>query len=1253
MNNDELRIIKNQDFFLNEISRGICQVVQFYDDNAIVQTVDSLILLINDFQTSPQLLDKSLPSFVQKLSEKYTQLLKEGNDDGTLRKVIALIMYNFCKIRGLELVSNLLSTDINLFNIIFDQLRHIVSNFNDKDHWHELSFLLLWLSVLILSPFALQSLSNVELIHEICFEKLLMKNNSNSYLNDVDVLLYSKFLSRVDSIEYLRDYYHKYLEENFRDFSTNQTLTNLKILLNLLKLVDYKPHRDLLNVHYNLISQKFHQIESSASYSSLILQQVIKNYGHLSTAFLKIINSSLDDVDEDLYLQRIEDTISSLMSIISNKDTIIRYSNAKNIAKIAVLLPQEFQLDILSNVIAQLEIDQATQLIEKIEEKDLKVDIAQNIHINFDLVSINKVHGTFLVVAELLKKGLISIENEEYINLIYVLIKPFFYFKRFQINSALIGANIRDAVLYIVWNLLKYNSGLLKRNKSVLVLLFQHLVFISCFDTDLIIRRSASAVIQEMLGRFGTDIWLALSIDQETANKFSVSLVELLEFNKLNDLDVTYFENSVAVFTMLPGFQSDFFKLLLCTETDVLHAYDKLIKNANLSLGIFSIDHDSQKKSSILVASLFELKIEQCSSNEKKIDWVKKLISSLEYVLLQFGNTKIKPGLFFTASELLKTVRKSSKDGALLDVSSKHRLDSHIGKLKDSISAFTFDYHKDLVHVGEEIMKILVELLFYYDKPNYYSGGPTNHSNSLPEHIIENLVFNIIRQNSEAISLLFKHFIVELSKYEFLEKNAEKQSFVFLFTNKLMYYIKNGNLISSKNVGYLKPKYLVDQGFLTYFANLITDKKISYEIRENLIFSIGNLIYNVSRADADESIFDAKFLRALVDQLNDYTLTEQGDVGSKIRLAAINTIEKNLEFFINMENEGLSLLIESRLLRISSEVIDKVKYKALVVLIKFKFANKENIKNYFISIADAIIYRNDYFRYYMFLFHFYYTNYALNSLVREKFSVTQQPNQEFWKGICLTGGSIHGSDLSVLQSTDALIEIFDNWLTVDLDQWENFKKSGKGYPYKFEFLYEGFDKNLSESDQLTQNQGLKRLTINYVLYLLREPTDNEKMLNYNSQKDTFYDQEEKVRTSCLNLLVKLINSKVELVQDKQNDEDKLIIKKLFVRTYNMEIKNKSPSTLLKIIDIHEYLIMHDYAKRESMKRLDTMLKKFIRKKPIATKIIESLYAIYTSEMENSLANYDELKLLTLYLKESEYQKIVFDVTSKKLMLPVP
>lgn len=164
---------------------------------------------------------------------------------------------------------------------------------------------------------------------------------------------------------------------------------------------------------------------------------------------------------------------------------------------------------------------------------------------------------------------------------------------------------------------------------------------------------------------------------------------------------------------------------------------------------------------------------------------------------------------------------------------------------------------------------------------------------------------------------------------------------------------------------------------------LIEDSNVHYTIRSTLIDGIAST-WNLEQWDSQKKIEFA------IRWLDDYTMTNQGDVGSVIRRATMTLIQAHLKSFLNAESE-----IMPRLVRMMGEGIDGVRKQALqlsVTLMNNEYAS-----------GSSIILEEDLGEYRVY-FHWLFSYYV---------SCWQRWKNEFWRGIVTILGSTVGSRLLI------------------------------------------------------------------------------------------------------------------------------------------------------------------------------------------------------------------------------------------------
>lgn len=189
-----------------------------------------------------------------------------------------------------------------------------------------------------------------------------------------------------------------------------------------------------------------------------------------------------DDEDDEDISDNLEVVIEILLTGLGDKDTIVRWSAAKGIGRIAQRLPQELAEDVIGSII---ELFQENTFLSKSNKLDLSA------------VSDQTWHGASLAVAELARRGLLLPDRlKETIPWILRGLK--FDLKR---GSHSIGAHVRDACCYVCWAFARAYAPEIIR--PFVAEIAQNLVVVSVFDREINVRRASSAAFQENVGRQG------------------------------------------------------------------------------------------------------------------------------------------------------------------------------------------------------------------------------------------------------------------------------------------------------------------------------------------------------------------------------------------------------------------------------------------------------------------------------------------------------------------------------------------------------------------------------------------------------------------------------------------------------------------------------------------------------------------------------------------------------------------------------
>ncbi|KAH9997907.1 TBCD protein [Russula vinacea] len=189
-------------------------------------------------------------------------------------------------------------------------------------------------------------------------------------------------------------------------------------------------------------------------------------------------NEGEDDADVP---EEIEIVLEELFQGLQDRDTVVRWSAAKGVARISERLPGEFIRQVVDTVLGLFSVH----------------SIAIASLYDIPALAESTWHGACLSCAELLRRGLIP--HDRLAGAIDWMIKALYFDIRKGAHS--IGSNVRDAAAYALWSLPRaYEASTIAPLSEKLA---TNLVSVSAYDREVHIRRAASAAFQEYVGRTG------------------------------------------------------------------------------------------------------------------------------------------------------------------------------------------------------------------------------------------------------------------------------------------------------------------------------------------------------------------------------------------------------------------------------------------------------------------------------------------------------------------------------------------------------------------------------------------------------------------------------------------------------------------------------------------------------------------------------------------------------------------------------
>ncbi|KAI5958346.1 hypothetical protein KGF57_002702 [Candida theae] len=807
------QVIKKSPQLQDEIKRLIIELknamtLSESDKRLLYQTTSArLVTIINEFELQPKLLEKQLGSYINDLCALFLE-------DDLAGDAIGNVIYTFAKVCTFKTVALFFSSDVYLFD-------RLIEKCNDSNE--AVRFVsLLWLSNLVLVPFPIETIGNDIRKRLVDGAQISLTTFTNISRTQVAAsILYSRLLSRPDC-KHLLDSYFERVVTTWPRANSSQKLGTLMIVNKLLKRVELSQEQTK-GVYSCIIGDILvSQISnSSLIYSIKVLCKIAVNYikHGLFENVAEVINNLINDI---------------LLSDVTF-ETNLRYAMAKAMAAIVA------QLSFAAT-------NYQSQLVQFI------VDL-----INTDETNVPKIHTTLLTL------GYVSLSKNlpmPYQTSCIQLASRFLFF-RIPKGTVSIGNQVRDSACFLIWSIvrnLKHSSPLIS---TVLVNLLQMLVF-----DELLLKRCSVAVIQEILGRLGSEL-----VNTANQGEFIVNFVSKLGLIRLNQ-NICY---------------------------DFIESF------------YYDIDL------SFLVAPLVDVICEQDGNGV----YLNKLLQQPEAM-------ELVPKSVIDFNDIVCRLKGANKWHVLFQ-----------------LDAFEEGYQQFDDFVFDESKLDMIKGYFYSLRYKQLTESDWHNVLNISRHA------NLFEELKQVISNQDGIPIQEILHYLPHDLNLSRTIF------------------NSRNIDVSQYESLL---------SLMKDPHVNYAIRANLI---DNLAANVPPCFKVQDIYSL---------FDDYTTTDQGDVGSKVRIATINLVVKN-----NLIDGTVKL----KLIRLSGELMDRIRY------LSFKALTGES---------------------------FSWRRFFLYKLELKE----HQCKVEFWKGVAFTTGSVIGNTKIINESFREMLRYGPN--DTDFDIWLAFLK---------------------------------------------------------------------------------------------------------------------------------------------------------------------------------------------------------------------
>lgn len=472
-------------------------------DRHETETLRSLSDILDEYQEQSYLLDPILEGLVTPVAEKLRVharlMVSNPSRTSSISRVgrIATLLYLYTKFRGYKTIIRFFPHEVTDVVVALEYMNLPGSGTQEAEQWALRYIILLWISIICMIPFDLAQFndgtnevsSQIEDVAKMHLAKAGLERDgaaillSRLYIRKDVSGQFPRFLSDTQSgVEGTADIFKcigalKVVAEILKIGSAEQARDNAPSIWSLFRAIETK--EALMN---NTLVRKLRSKVLSRTALRLLpaKYQIVRLKGRSLLGTSDEPRSDSGDGDPDIP-EDVEAAIEELMQALQDKDTVVRWSAAKGVARIAERLPAEFGKQIFDGVLELFAIHSMA---------------AANL---YDLPAIAECtwHGACLACAEIARRGLVP--DDKLTQLVGRLSQALSFDIRKGSHS--IGSNVRDAATYVLWSLARAQkaSALTPLAEG----LAQKLVTVSLYDREVQVRRAASAAFQEYVGRTG------------------------------------------------------------------------------------------------------------------------------------------------------------------------------------------------------------------------------------------------------------------------------------------------------------------------------------------------------------------------------------------------------------------------------------------------------------------------------------------------------------------------------------------------------------------------------------------------------------------------------------------------------------------------------------------------------------------------------------------------------------------------------
>lgn len=898
-------------------------------------------------------MDTHLKAFIPPLVAAYLECLRKPTKPKPkkgfvpLTHAICRILNLFCKVRGEKVIKGFLNNEPRYLEPIINEFEageDAAQQDNEQQlqgviPWTERYVIMLWLSHLMLAPFPLASMSTLQQSQEVataidinlpkelpgitlrvlllCIKGLQSASKERSAAAHLLVKLCIRpdmqTVKLLDTlVQWSLSFFDKVSEQ---DANIHQCLGVLSFLSGLVTSATNEEIGPFLPAIYrvcqNIITESnLAFVKSSAVARKLIIKTMRNIVVHCLQA-----GEIVHGLDTTTVL---EEVIEFLLESLADGDTPVRYAASKALSIVTIKLDPEMAGDVVEAILGSLNENVYWQGSNR----------------NLSAVDPLRWHGLTLTLSHLLYRRALS--PDQLPAILNALLLGLAFEQRSTTGGS-IGTNVRDAACFGIWALSRrYATTELsavettsvrasehQKGLSILQVLAIELLVVACLDPAGNIRRGSSAALQELIGRHPNTV------------VEGISLVQVVDFHAVGLRERAMCSVSVEAGKLYWNYWNALFEHLLGWRgVGSLDSASRLF--AARAVGLLSVG-----QSPAVVRSMADrVCTEIAALKPREVEERQGLVSALAHLVDQNNISQNVAGSADSASGadltyLWGILERDLKLDDKVFISPALRPDFTASSVCNFLGALS------CVPYGSQRL----------DKPNVPIQEIIRQLNLCLGRYADSVMEAIPRTATGVLRLLQQISLDDADTLAagWLSKLEDEASY-----NGLRYSgfaIALGAVYPWLSRGTTEPTAMQKQ--IAEILPFRCTAAVAIEARTVALSAISILLKNCGDAESMHTLFPAikdRVASALHVALNDYTVTERGDVGSLVRLEALSTTgtawQTGLLSGSTHEEE-----LHADVLRLSLEKIDKIRLRAAQVLEKGSYEHFEAVAA---EVADGV-----------------------------------------------------------------------------------------------------------------------------------------------------------------------------------------------------------------------------------------------------------------------------------------------------------